>query len=267
MFIIVLFCLSLQLITIILATVLFVKYIFFDKSETYTTSVPPTPALSNSQQPALSCPFDLSDISEFSLVRRRRGSVLSVGIPEHGSGWRNMEIERLRQLLEQETPGMCANGGIPHPSAATSGQDGSSNSSQLALPTSQTLPNSTSTGDTKPSSESLSSLLRAPSSGSLKDLSSVAVTSKELPTPEQPLTLPLGHASTGTQTDLAFRENGPMFEIGDGRTSPPETTMEPAPQHEASPQPPPRPLEECLMLFKSEVGVYWIIMSCLGKKC
>ena len=236
---------TLQLVTIVLATILFVKYIFFDKSETYATSATPSPAHSraNSQssarQPALSCPFDISDISEFSLVRRRRGSVCSVGNPEHGIGWRNIETEQLRRLLEQETTGVCANGGTPHQSYAAAGQDSPANTHRLVLSALPALPNTVSETGSDSSS----------SSSSLEDFPSAT---ERLPTLDQPLTLPPRFSSTGTQTG----EDGTMFMVGDSPTPPSEMEVEPAPRHEEPPQapPPPRPLEECLTLFKSEVS-------------
>ena len=95
---------NIQLVAILLAIILFIKYIFFDKSETFATSVPPTPTHSRNNSTAfstkpgiqyakpqtpksLSCPYSLSNPSFSSTVYRRKtdttpnhNAVLSTGI-------------------------------------------------------------------------------------------------------------------------------------------------------------------------------------------
>ena len=88
------FTLSIQLVTIALSTLLFIKYIFFDKSEVFTTSVPPTPSLAQNSSRTInkasppaasitdsaSCPFALSHVSNGSITRRRTAPGLRMNI-------------------------------------------------------------------------------------------------------------------------------------------------------------------------------------------
>ena len=79
--------------TMVLATLLFVKYIFFDKSEIFATSVPPTlsahlqdssrsikASSSSSSSGSTSCPFDLSQVGNSSITRHRTTPNMKINV-------------------------------------------------------------------------------------------------------------------------------------------------------------------------------------------
>ena len=68
---------SLQIVTLALSTVLFVKYIFLDKATTFPTSVPPTPSTETpplDSAPVSAYPIKMNGNGHLSVVRRHRNT-------------------------------------------------------------------------------------------------------------------------------------------------------------------------------------------------
>lgn len=96
----------------VLAILLFVKYIFFDKSEVFASSAPPAPShtrndsrsikTSSSSTPgeSASCPFDLSQVGNGSLTRHRTAPTLKMNVdlpkPVRRHGPPDDELEKVR---------------------------------------------------------------------------------------------------------------------------------------------------------------------------
>ena len=199
-----------------LATVLFVKYIFFDKSETFASSVPSTPAhsqknsLSYNQSPltptSLSCPIRLSATPEGSLVRCQGTSQFHVDLPKFDNPSVNGSLDQ-RWRLEH--------------------------TSDIHLETE---------GNLRPALPGI----EQPTSDSRRVDSSVPSLPDDKPTSEQ--------VSVGVQTDSAAQR----FLVGGSETPSSEEEGDekgpiPEPENGNGTLRPPRPLEECLAIFKSEV--------------
>ena len=219
------FSLLLQLITITLATVLFIKYIFFDKSKTFDTSVPPTPTFVDKRVPPASIPTSCpSRLLEPPLLRNRGvDRTPNISIPEqryplvNGSAG-NLQSEEFTRLLSQ---GATIN-------------TGETDSVRLALPSVEQASNER--NESKP-------LMK--------------------PLPENCVEEDVQCVSMGTQTNLREEEVFPRVVWGKEDEEEEEERSdcsEEGDQPERDSSLPPRPLEECLAIFKSDVS-FWVIFK------
>ena len=272
-----------QLIAVILAVLLFAKYIAFDKSETFSSNVPPTPTpsktsdsfappSSHSHTPnaALStCPFPFSKPGDTGLARRRTvstGSTFSVHAPEFSSPTlanghtTALSREQLCRVLNQQGLPLESTGGrsLGPPLEATGGRS-------LAPPPADTLvPESLAKGLLTTESATATSL-------ALETASSPAITS-------EPVVVSALQGPSDSQTDGSPpEERAPSpqrpasFSIGDDESSSSlsgeESGREDSPEPEDKPRPPTpksRPVEECLAIFKSQVRVHCVcVLVCM----
>lgn len=236
----------LQLFAILLATLLFIKYIFFDKSEPFTSSsIPPTPAQKASppshqsvppypqdkpapQQTAM-CPFALSATSESSLATQRP-SPLSV----------HQVLSTDPSAFPQGMEQLLSNGVVVESSAVE----------RPALP-----PASSSREE-----GAFGGIAKNRSSSHLRQL----LSSAEDAIAHADLALdPVKYVSVGTQTVGDIPGVGvataPMFTVGreerEDSSQPRLPSSQPRPHLYAELPQVPRQLEKCLAILKSDVSV------------
>lgn len=214
-----------QLITVLLASLLFVKYIFFDKSEMFVSSTPSTPAVSNgktngklpsptSVPQSLVCPLAEPPLT----LRRRQG--LSITVPDNGR----------RHMMTHS--------------------NGALGSGQLEKLLSEKI--IVSAADVSPLQRGQPALLAPVETASGPQELSAAVAKATDSYPSNPLPLK-SSATVGTQTELVEEEEEApsMFIVGSRRSSVdvdvPSCSPSPLPAE-------PRPLEECLALYRTESG-------------
>ena len=207
-----------QLITIVLATVLFVKYIFFDKSETYASS--PSPLHGSSESFILNsnsgCPFSQLKMSEASVPNASLCTHIPSGFTNghigngHLRPWEQQAVSVNRNVLSLDQPALpSVEGDVRCP---------------------ETSVHSTSLSAEKPEIEKESLLT----------------------TTEKP---PIPTISVSSQTDSQELHIPPTskaaFTVG---PSSEDSTSESEGEGERPHAQEPRPLEECLSIFKSEVS-------------
>ncbi len=228
-----------QLLTLVLAVVLFVKYIFFDKSETFPTSVPLTPIESQrgskslpapvpgASPSSLSCSFRLADLPDSLMQRRGARPPSTVG--SHGNP--ALDAERLRLLLQS---GRNANGSIANGGVSNGHVPRERSCSKLALP-------------------AIDETGEANGIGVHSSVSTQACPVIQPRLGDTPAGEPRHYATIGVQTDQLEERVSP-FVIGGSETPPssPDELDRERIEREAVPSTP-RPVEECLAIFKSEV--------------
>ena len=238
----------LQMITVLLASVLFVKYIFLDKSGSFSpASVPSTPAQSrkNSKvffssskpiQTSTSCPF----LPPQSKAGPRAPSTLTMNYnpgPLNGAVQTD-SFERLRNggIVISAQP----SGALPAPPESTAG--GTLEGSQLSLLGSR----SKSSGDFKTLTAELTEPVQIPKSDLVLSASATA--------------------SVGTQTDSDDSELRALFTVGDSGVSELSTSEYSSgcssPQRYVEIPAEPRPLNECLTIYKSDVSLTSLHFLC-----
>ncbi len=211
--------LSLQIITLLLATVLFVKYIYLDKSGSYSpSSVPPTP--NSSRKNSTATVFSSSKpIHSFT---SKSGSC-----PFIPPSSRNLDFSpgSLNRRAANESMEKLINNGIV---ISDDSRRMTANSSQTSAPSIENIP-------AKPAPNTLDLALQ-----------------------------PLPSVTVGTQTDFenepaagAAKKKG-MFSLGGDASEPGTPTESPSSSGRESPEtelpPEPRPLNECLAIYRSDVS-------------
>ena len=237
---------------------LFVKYIFFDKSETFPTSTP-TPCQSQSRFKSLisssslppssaSCPYQLSDRSESSVVHKQ-GTSLSVNIPDYlNESVGSLNPKQLRRLLNEQSSEAL---GIELYNTKRE-MHSENGDSRLALPpieeavevTGSRVDQEDANGRRPVSLTKTQSSLASSKLGPLQECVTVGVQTDGGVTGEEQV------------QRLLSIDSGIVF---GGNETPPDRGSE-TPLSEQSyllgqPSLTPRPLEECLAIFKSEVYI------------
>lgn len=258
------------MIAIALASGLFIKYIFFDKSETFSTSIPPTPTFHSTESTAVSSPVDSTQSTPgcpYALVPRRRSSSLSVN-----SSILTAATTRVCKNTLQDLGTLIGNGIV-----VGNGTLASSSTPALTPATTMEL-------GVIPMVGSSGGMTKIKSSSSLQLMGH---TSEEVGHVDLPLNPATEMVSIGIQTDLSTHTttsatilqtptmDEPIFTIGcsdrrvsvassgysgsDGEQctrSPPPTRAEPCSLNTPTPAEP-RNLDMCLAILKSEEVSCW----------
>ena len=231
------------MIAIGLATLLFVKYIFFDKSGTFSTSsVPPTPSFASSKgvppatppmrgKPAQDtvstamCPFSLSETSG-SPSASRHTKLTSNHMPPAANVGGSPSLPALEKLISE--------GVVVSASSIESKR--------------KALPSATNSANPLPKEGSDGALTRNRSSGSL-------LRARSHSSPRADLALkPVAAVTMGTQTEELGCGEAPKFTVGgEEQRETPQTHSER--QHPVLDLPSvPRQVDECVAILKSDVS-------------
>lgn len=221
-----------------MSTVLFIKYILFDKSETFSSSVPPTPLHVNGklpaqQIPAPSCPFNLAATSDSTLTTRRQ-SPLAIGrsVPAPTTLQGPLISKGMEKLLSD---GMVLGSGVERTKVA-------------ALPPADATKLSREESD-----GNALTLTKNRSSARLQQL----LLSEETSSVPRGLEPAVQCVSVGTQTELESPgSKSPIFTVGAPERKDPLPVAQPSQEPRLPPGLPlvPRQMEQCLAILKSDVS-------------